>query len=164
MRTLFAVCLSMSLALITKMSYAECKIIEHDGSTEVVCIGEPLTDVQNKEKGNSRRNIEQSSNKQQLEQERNQREEAQRQEKKDLERCSLDYAICMSGASIKDRGRCSEQQANCEKSIILNSPIQNSNTCKKICSLDYAICMSSASLDDRGRCSAQQANCEKLCL
>jgi len=160
MRTLLAVCLLLSLIMTTKMSHAECKIIEHEGRTEVVCLDEPLTDAQIKEKENTRRNNDQSNNKQQLERERNQREEAKIQEKKDIERCSLDYSICLS--STRDNMRCMGEQARCEKNIIANSPIQDTKTCKKLCSSDYAICLSSSR--DNMRCMGEQARCEKQCL
>ena len=52
MRRQLAVCLSLSLVLMTEMSYAECKeykIIDHGDRVEAVCVGEPLTEAQKKE-------------------------------------------------------------------------------------------------------------------
>ena len=52
MNRLLAVCLSLSLILMAKMSYAECKeykIIDHGDRVEAVCVGEPLTDAEKKE-------------------------------------------------------------------------------------------------------------------
>lgn len=160
MRKVLAACVWLSLVMNTKMSYAECKIIEHESSTEVVCVGEPPTDSQIKEKENSRRNSEQSSNKQQLEQERNQREQAKNQEKNDLERCSLDHAICVS--NTKDIMRCMGEKARCEKNIYAGSPVQNKKTCQNICSSDHTICVSNTK--NIMRCMGEKANCEKSCL
>lgn len=52
MKSLIAVSLSLSLILMTKMSYAECaeyKIIDNGDSVEALCVGQPLTEVEKKD-------------------------------------------------------------------------------------------------------------------
>lgn len=52
MRILISICLSLSLTLIAKLSYAECteyKIIDHGDSVEAVCVGAPPSGADKKE-------------------------------------------------------------------------------------------------------------------
>lgn len=49
MRIVLAVCLAMPIIMATKLSYSECKIIDHGDSVEAVCIGETSTEVRQKE-------------------------------------------------------------------------------------------------------------------
>lgn len=46
MRSLLAVCLSLTLILMTKMSYAKCSVIDHGDSVEAICNGESPTESQ----------------------------------------------------------------------------------------------------------------------
>ncbi len=173
MRTLLTACLLLSLVMATKMSHAECTIIEHDNSTEVVCVGDkslPVsTPIEGKRITPNLQTEQALTNKAlQLEQERQE------------ERCTLEYNLCYSpctdNATPKSlsscNSRCQSAQAQCKLSAISNSLPETKSKCKKRCSLEYDICyipctdnatpksLSSCS----SRCQSTRAQCDMQCI
>lgn len=161
MRLLLAVVVLLSLCVSVDKSFAGCteyKVIEHENSTEVVCVGgESLTEV-----GPTRQERETESSQQNIQQ-------LLAQEQKAKEICNQEYTICSNGCSSGDvrcvQG-CGASKAQCLLSAIYQSP-ETLSKCKSRCSLEYDYCSSNCSSVDvtcvKG-CSASKASCEMQCL
>lgn len=163
---LLALYLSLSLILMAKLSYAECKIIEHEGSIEVVCIGEESL-ASKKYKGQ-----ELASNNKNTEEERikEQKLELDRED----QRCKLEYDVCYSNCTDPKTGmiclkRCEYTQAQCKLSALNSLSPESKIKCNKRCKLEYDVCYSDCTDPKTGmiclkRCESTQAQCKMQCL